>query len=128
MFTQKNQHELGLKAGDKAYFLVDETYGVFDLVTIVGDCKEGHGYSAISPWWAENYPPREDSPWTEPGEPPEVPGSIHTCNDTLFKTKREARAETIRLLRKSRKRFAEEQAKLCRSIQYIDYILRKGKC
>ena len=127
MFTQQKQHEtLNLKAGDTAYFLVDETYGVFDLITITGECEEGHGYTAISPWWAKNYPPKENDPFSE-GEEPTIPGSIHTCNNLLLKTKREARAERIRLLGASRKRFVKEQALLCRSIQYIDYLLSGGK-
>lgn len=119
MFTQHNQHEtLNLKAGDKAYYLVDEVYGFFDLVTITGLCEEGHGYSAISPWCAANYPPKEEG---------ETPGSIHTCNNTLCKTKREAHAEALKLLKKSRKHAAEEQAKWSRTVQLIDHRLAGGK-
>lgn len=112
MFTQDKQREtLKLKVGDKAYYLVDETYAIFDLVTITGDCEEGHGYSAISPYWAEHYPPKEED---------DIAGAIHTCNNTLVKTKREARAEVVRILTKSRKQFVKDQSFACRSIQYID--------
>jgi hypothetical protein len=52
MFADNNQRErLQLKVGDKAYFLYNETYGIFDLVTITGECEEGYGYQAYSPMW-----------------------------------------------------------------------------
>lgn len=116
---QHQREDLKLKTGDTAYYLVDETYGVFDLVTILGECDEGQGYSAFSPWWVANYPPREEG---------DKPGHIHTCNNTLVKTKREARDETIRILQKSRKHMVQQQGAYCRGIQYIDFVLsRKGR-
>lgn len=107
----EQRDNLKLKVGDKAYYLYDESYGIFDVVTITGECEEGRGYEAYSPRWA--------------AEKSESDGIIHTCNSTLLKTKREARAETIRILHNYRKEMVEQQGRACRSIQYIDYVLSK---
>lgn len=109
--TQWNQRELvNLKVGDKAYFIAD-WWGKPDIVTITGECDEGHGYTAYSPAFAAEH---------------DGDGDIHTCNGFLCKTKQEARAESLRVLRQRRKEYVESQANSTRSIQYIDYIISRG--
>jgi hypothetical protein len=55
-------------------------------------------------------------------------GTIHTCNNTLLKTKKEARAETVRILKTTRKRLVERSSSDNQNIRYIDYVLaRKGR-
>jgi hypothetical protein len=113
----KQREKLNLKVGDKAYFFSDFGDIVPHLVTIEGDCEEGTGYSAFDPKWETR---DENDVYTVTG------GSIHTCNGSLFKTKREARAEVVRLANKYRKEWAEKQAKACRVIQWLDYLLATG--
>lgn len=115
----KQREKLKLKVGDKAYFFLDLGDVIPHLVTIKGDCDEGDGYDAYDPKWETK---------DENGNYAVTGGDIHTCCGSLFKTKREARAEVIRLAKKCRKEWVEEQAKACRIIQWLDYLLAtKGR-
>jgi hypothetical protein len=111
---------IDLKVGDKAYWI----FGSWDyeVITITGECDEGDGYTAHSPKFAAEHPE------TDPSDPEAVSGAVHTCNGFLAKTRKEARAESLRLARKLRAEYAAKQAEYSRGIQYLDWVIaRKGK-
>jgi hypothetical protein len=110
-----------LKPGDKVYWIFGD-WGDYEVITITGECDEGDGYTAYSPKFAAEHPE------PDPNDPEDVPGSIHTCNGFLCKTKKEARAESLRLARITRARYAEKQAEYTRCIQYLDWVIaNKGR-
>lgn len=108
MGTQRER--LNLKAGDRAYFIAD-WLGRTDVVTITGECDEGGGYTAVSPAFAAEHG----------GD-----GAVHTCNGFVAKTRREARGESLRVLRLRRRELAEQQAAASRTIAYIDHVISRG--
>lgn len=122
MRTQWHQRQLiSLKIGDKAYW-VQGTYGIPEVITITGDCEEGDGYTAHSPRYAIEYPN------LDPNDPEHVPGAIHTCNGFLCKTKKEARAESLRIVKALRVEYARQQAWYNKNIQYLDWVIvNRGK-
>jgi hypothetical protein len=106
---QEQRKELNLTVGDKAYLIYDH-YGQPDIVTITGECEEGRGYTAYSPFFARDH---------------EGDGAIHTCNGFLAKSKTIARKESLRILRILHKDLKKEQSRLNQAAQYIDYVFSK---
>lgn len=105
-----NQLDLNLKIGDIAYFVMDE-FGKPEKVIITGDCDEGTGYTAYSQASAIKH---NDT------------GMIHTCNGSLYRTKKEARIESLRILRKTREDHVERQTYYLKCIQYIDLVISRN--
>lgn len=111
------------KVGDKIYWIGGGDWGKPELVTITGECEDGSGYTAFSQCWADEHPNVVD-----PDDPDDKPGMIHTCNGFICKTKKEARAESLRIAKKLRAEYAAQQSWASKVIRYLDWIIsRKGK-
>src|SRR5271170_1332291 len=116
MATQWHQRKLiDFKPGDKAYWIFGD-WPDYEVITITGECDEGDGYTAHSPKYAAEHPD------PDPNDPEHVPGAIHTCNGFLCKTKKEARAETLRIVKKVRAEYAAQEAWYNKNIQYLDWV------
>lgn len=118
--TQWKQREVcPAKVGDKIYW-ISGNWGKPEVITVTGECDEGSGYTAFSQRFAEEYPKGD------PSDPEDTPGSIHTCNGWIAKTKKEARAESLRIARKLRVQYAAKQAEASRVVQYLDWVIARG--
>ncbi len=117
--AQWHQRKLmSLQPGDKAYW-INGDWGKPEVITITGECEEGDGYTAYSPRFAAEYPP---------SDPEDVPGATHTCNGFLCKTRKEARAESLRIAKELRVQYAAKQAEYTQAVQYLDWVItRRGK-
>jgi hypothetical protein len=121
---QWHQRKLvSLRPGDKAWW-ISGNWGKPELVEITGECDEGDGYTAHSKRFAEQYPDKGD-----PSDPDFCePGSIHTCNGFICKTRQEARAESLKIARNLREQWAAKRKEAEHVVQYLDWVIAmKGK-
>ena len=120
--TQWKQREVcPAKAGDKIYWIHGD-WGKPELITVTGECDDGPGYTAFSQRWADDHPDTGD-----PDDPEfSKPGMIHTCNGFICKTKKEARAESLKIARRMRADYAAQQSWASKVVRYLDWVIARG--
>lgn len=115
--AQFHQRELfPAKIGDKLFFINGGDWGKPEIITVTGECDEGDGYEAFSQSYFDKYPEHDEHGKT----------NIHTCNGFICKTKKQARGESLRLLKKFREEYAAQQAEASKVIRYVDWIISRG--
>lgn len=100
-----------LKPGTKV-FVISGDIGNIHPGEIIGDCEEGGGYVASCPSLSQHFTGEDKG------------GNIHTCNLEFCGSRKEAKIKSKQIALKYRKRLAEKQSQITRTIQYIDWSIR----